>query len=108
MVLLGLGMAASVAPLTTTVMNSVSEKQAGTVSGINNAVSRLAGLLAIAVLGIIMLSGFNRNLTSHLKAMDLEPEIRLAIESQREKLAAIDVPQNIAPEQRAKVRHAID
>jgi EmrB/QacA subfamily drug resistance transporter len=107
-VLLGLGMAVSVAPLTTTVMNSVSEEHAGTVSGINNAVSRLAGLLAIAVLGVIMLAGFNRNLASNLAGLDLESDIRMEIESQRERLAAIEIPQGITTEQRAKVRQTIE
>jgi EmrB/QacA subfamily drug resistance transporter len=106
--LLGFGLAISVAPLTTTVMNSVSEEHAGTVSGINNAVSRLAGLLAIAVLGVIMLAGFERNLTARLGKLDLEPGVRMEIESQGERLAAIDIPQNIEPDRRAIIRHSID
>jgi EmrB/QacA subfamily drug resistance transporter len=106
--LLGMGMAISVAPLTTTVMNSVPVEHAGTVSGINNAVSRLAGLLAIAVLGVVMLTVFNRNLATGLEKSDLDPETRQQIMSQREKLAAIDVPQHILSEQRAKIEKTID
>jgi len=106
--ILGAGLAISVAPLTTTVMNSVSAELSGTVSGINNAVSRLAGLLAIAVLGVVMFAVFNRNLASGLSEPGIDSEIRLEIESQREKLAAIEIPQHIESEQRAKIRKTID
>lgn len=106
-VVLGLGMATSVAPLTTTVMNSVSEERAGAASGINNAVSRLAGLLSIAVLGIVMLAGFNRQLSFHLATLDLEPGIRQELDTQRVRMAAIEIPQNVDAGLKAAIQQSI-
>ncbi len=107
-VVLGIGMAISVAPLTTTVMNSVAGDRAGIASGVNNAVSRTAGLLAIAVLGIVMLHGFNSALDRSFLDLHLTPEAERATNNQRTKLAGAEIPGGVAASTRAQLRKAID
>jgi hypothetical protein len=80
-------MAVSVAPLTTTVMSSI-ESRAGVASGINNAVSRVAGLLAIAVLGLVFATAFNRRLERGLDGLGLPAAERRGVEAERGRLAA--------------------
>jgi MFS family permease len=87
---LGVGMATSVAPLTTTVMSSVSEDRAGIASAVNNAVARIAAVVAVAVFGVVLSSVFNRSLDRRLNELGVSPATRAEIDSQRPRLAAID------------------
>jgi predicted MFS family arabinose efflux permease len=107
-IVLGFGMAVSVAPLTTTVMGAVEERHAGLASGINNAVSRCAGLLAVAALGILMLGLFSRSLDRRLAAFELPAAARQALEHDRTKLAALTIPAALPDAQRAAIRTAVD
>jgi EmrB/QacA subfamily drug resistance transporter len=106
-VVLGLGMAISVAPLTTTVMSSVGEEQAGVASGINNAVSRTAGLLAIAVFGVMMLHGFSQSLASRINEIPMDEQLKHSVYEQRVKLAALEVPPNTDSATLEKIKVAI-
>jgi EmrB/QacA subfamily drug resistance transporter len=107
-VVLGLGLAIAVAPLTTTVMNSVSTGFAGAASGINNAASRIAGLLAVAAFGAIMLPIFERNLHERLGEAALSPPSVAAIESQRTRLAAIEIPGSLDSRSKAAAQSAVE
>jgi MFS family permease len=106
-VLLGLGMATSVAPLTTVVMTSLSADRAGIASGVNNAVARVAALLAIAIFGVVMLNAFNNALDLRLDDIKLPTEARRQLDNDRAKLAATEPPQMLTPETAAGVRRAI-
>ena len=106
-VVLGLGMAVSVAPLTTTVMTAVGEQKAGVASGINNAVARTAGLLAIAIFGIVMLHTFSSTLANKLVDIQVSEEIRHLLSEQRVKLAGMEVPSDLTIEARSQVEQAV-
>jgi EmrB/QacA subfamily drug resistance transporter len=96
MIVLGLGMVITVAPLTTAVVNGVAERQIGIASGINNAVASIASLLFVAVLGTIALSTFGRSLDRHLVATNATPEIRAVVATSRDALASPSVPTNMS------------
>src|SRR3954471_12646912 len=74
---MGVGMAITVAPLTTTVMGAVDQRHAGVASGVNNAVSRIAGLLAIAVFGVVLTNSFQHRLLPTIRKLDASARAQL-------------------------------
>lgn len=105
---LGLGMAISVAPLTTVVMGSVSQARAGVASGVNNAVARSAGLVAIAVFGIVMLHVFKNQLDQRLAEAGPSSSAAQSVQKQSNKLAAIEIPTDQNAEAQQSLRRAVD
>ncbi|HSS71454.1 MAG TPA: MFS transporter [Casimicrobiaceae bacterium] len=106
-VVLGLGMTVTVAPLTTTVMQSVSKDAVGAASGVNNAVSSVGGLLAIAGLGMAMALTFNTELHRGLQTADVPTDIVTSVESQRARLASLEPPARASAEVRASIEHVV-
>lgn len=107
-IVMSLGMTVTVAPLTTTVMNAVDQRTSGTASGINNAVSRTAGLIAIAVMGVVMVAVFSHSLDQQLALQHLPAGIHQAIQAQSSKLAGIELPQTLSEQTRALLKETID
>ena len=107
-VVMSLGMAASVAPLTTTVMGAVEERHAGVASGINNAVSRAAGLISIAVLGVVMTGVFARSFNARLEVLNIPVQTRAALEAQTSSLAAISIPEHLTDGTKQVIRRAVE
>ena len=105
---LGLGMAVTVAPLTTTVMGAVEAERSGLASGINNTVSRTASLLSIAVFGIVAYQRFNQALGQRLNDLGIPPEAQQLLAQERKKLAAAAVPPSLPAGLRSAVRAAIE
>jgi EmrB/QacA subfamily drug resistance transporter len=104
---LGFGMTVSVAPLTTTVMNALQGDLAGVASGVNNAVSRVAALLAIALFGIVMSVAFRHALSQAINDAPVTPAVLRQVMSQQDKLAALPVPSNASAAESAMVKTAV-
>jgi len=107
-VVLGIGMTVTVAPLTTTVMNSVGPDLAGVASGVNNAVSRTAALLAIAIFGMVMAWAFEASLHDRLREAGVPHEISAFMDAQRSKLAGAALPPGVDAAVAATLRRAVE
>lgn len=106
-IVLGLGMSIFITPLTTTVMNSVSDNLAGIASGVSNTLTRVASLLAVAVLGLIIVTRFGSVLDSKLTHVSIPPSVHHALLANVDRLANDPLPANLSPRQQAAVHNAI-
>ncbi len=104
---LGIGAALFVAPLTTTVFDSSDPSQSGIASAVNNAISRAAGLIAIALLGIILSAVFDHGFESRIAARHVAPATMALLVRERDRLTAGTVPPDIPASDRAAVELAL-
>ncbi len=105
--IMGLGMGITVAPLTTAVMGSVSSRQAGTASGVNNAVARTGSVLAIALLGAVALFSFRSNLDDQTQNLDLSTEERAELKKNASDLGNTDAPETVEANTQVEIESAV-
>jgi len=108
LLLLGLGMGLTIAPLSTTVMRAVPPSKAGVASGINSTLSRLSSVLAIAILGPIALSAFSHSLAGRANVLELPASARTFLIAEAAKLGDARVPAGLDPTVANAVRQAIN
>jgi EmrB/QacA subfamily drug resistance transporter len=105
-VVFGLGLAATVAPLTATVLDSVPEHRVGIASGVNNGISRVAGLLAIAVLGAVISAHFGAKLDTELGARPLRPVAERSVADAKTQPLAVPKTGKLSAAEAERVRIA--
>jgi EmrB/QacA subfamily drug resistance transporter len=108
MTALGLGMAVSVTPLTTTVLHSAGDRFAGAASGINNAIARLAGMLAVALLGAVAVGAFGAALDASLERLHTPAPTVQSLKMQVQKLAEARAPAQLAGPERQVLQQALN
>ena len=107
MTVLGLGMAITVAPLTTTVVNSVPSRQTGVASGVNNAVASVAGLLMIAVLGTVALGVLAKSLDERVASVRPSSDVKVVVDQARGGFVIPTMPPQLAPSERELARQIV-
>jgi EmrB/QacA subfamily drug resistance transporter len=106
-VIMGFGMAVTVAPLTTTVLNSVPQHQTGVASGINNAVAQVASLLLIGILSNVGLAILNRSLDRHMIDAQASAEVHRIADSARRGFVMPGIPPGESEQTRSVARSVI-
>jgi hypothetical protein len=105
--MLGLGMSLTVAPLTTTVMRSVSDSHSGLASGVNNAMTRIANVFANAIFGALAVLFFTGTLHRHVDGLRLDPATKKIVMAQTADLGNAHVPDNLPQTDRPAVAAAL-
>lgn len=104
---LAVGLALTVAPLTTAVLSALGPEHAGIASGVNSAVSRFGGLVAVAILPALSLAGFTHGLEQRLSAAPIDPTVRAAVLAERAEQGALSAPADLPAGERALIRDAV-
>jgi hypothetical protein len=106
LLIFSIGLACTVAPLTATVLSDADESNAGIASGINNAIARVAGLLAIAAVGAVISAQFTTALNQHLGRRQLSSQARAAVAQARTQTLARVAPSTAGPQVSLAVQSA--
>ena len=101
------GLALTVAPLTTAVLSALGPRHAGIASGVNSAISRFGGLVAVAILPALSLAGFSHGLEQRLSTPPLPPAVRAAVLAERAEQGALSPPPRLSLDERALIRAAV-
>jgi EmrB/QacA subfamily drug resistance transporter len=108
LVIFAVGLAATVAPLTATVLADADESNAGIASGVNNAIARVAGLLAVAAVGAVVAGQFSATIDEHLAGQRLSPEGQRIVAAARERTLARADPDSLRAAEARVVSHAAE
>jgi EmrB/QacA subfamily drug resistance transporter len=108
LLIFGVGLSATVAPLTATVLDSVDSHHVGIASGVNNGVSRVAGLLAIAILGAVISAHFGASLDDQLGPAPLSTQAAHAVSKAKEKPLAVPETEDLTAAEGERIESAAD
>ena len=108
LLLFALGLSATVAPLTATVLADADENNAGIASGVNNAIARVAGLLAVAALGAVVAGQFGATIDERLAGQHLSPAAQRIVNEAKDRTLARATPDGLPPAETRVVTQAAE